>query len=177
MWNKLIVLTGVIVVLAFIISVSRDNQMVPSLNKGPQPRRQAMNVVMYERNRQNNKTMEVSAREVDETGDQDVRLKDFVLTRPGGLKMSGVDAFYDRTKSILEVKGPVTIETQNGSRARLNNLTWDRVKDFAHTDNPIIIEGESGVITADRAEFSDQFTTIACIGRVHAKVMQNILNL
>ncbi|MGD0819524.1 MAG: LPS export ABC transporter periplasmic protein LptC [Desulfomonilia bacterium] len=177
MWNKLILLTGVIVVLAFIISVSRDNQMAPSLNKGTQPRRQAMNVVMYERNRQNNKTMEVSAREVDETGDQDVRLKDFVLTQTGGLKLSGVDAFYDRAKSILEVKGPVNIETQNGSRARLNNLTWDRVKNFAHTDNPIVIEGESGVITADRAEFSDQFTNIACIGRVHAKVMQNILNL
>lgn len=177
MWNKLILLTVVIVVLAFIISVYRDNQMVPPLNKGPQPRRQAINVVMYERNRQNNKTMEVSAREVDETGDRGVSLKDFVLIQPGGLKMNGVDAFYDRTKSILEVKGPVNIETQNGSRARLNNLTWDRAKDFAHTDNPIIIEGESGVITADRAEFSDQFTNIACIGRVHAKVMQNILNL
>ena len=84
MWNKLIVLTGVIVVLAFIISVSRDNQMGPSLNKGPQPRRQAMNVVMYERNRQNNKTMEVSAREVDETGIRTCVSKTLSLHRPAG---------------------------------------------------------------------------------------------
>jgi hypothetical protein len=157
MWNKLILFCCVIVVLALIIFISRDTEQGSSLNKGLLFTRQAIKVVMFERNRQTSKTREISARDVDETGDQVVRLKDFLLTQTGGLHIRGIDAVYDRTRSILEVKGPVRIETQGGSHAKLNDLTWDRNKNVARTDNPVRIEETRGVITADSAEFSDQF--------------------
>jgi hypothetical protein len=176
MWNKLILFGCAIIVLAFIVYISKEYEQGSSLGKRSQFSRQAFNVVMFEHNRQNNKTMEVSAREVDETGGQVVHLKDFLLIQTGGVHIRGIDASYDRSSSLLEVKGPVSIETQDGSQAKLNDLSWDRNKNIAHTDNPVRIEGSKGIITADRAEFSDQFTTIACIGRVHAKVIQNILN-
>jgi len=176
MWNKLIWFTLVITAVAFMVSISRENEQGPSLNKGTQLKRQAMNVVMFERKHQNGKTMEVSAREVEETGGQVVHLKDFLLTQPGELTMSGTDAIYDRTSSILEVKNQVIIKRAGGSQAILNGLTWNREKNAAHTDNPVRLESKDGIITSDKAEFSDEFTRIAFIGRVHAQIMQNILN-
>jgi hypothetical protein len=176
MWNKLIWFTLVIIALAFFVSISREDEQGTSLNKGTQLKRQAVNVLMFERKLQNGKTMEVSAREVDETGGQVVRLKDFLLTQPGELTMSGTDAIYDRTSSILEVKNQVIIKRVGGSQAILNGLTWNREKDAAHTDNPVRLEGKDGIITSDKAEFSEDFTRIAFIGRVHAQIMQNILN-
>jgi hypothetical protein len=176
MWNKLIWFTFATIALAFIVSISRENEQGPSLNKGAQIKRQAMNVVMFERKHQNRKTMEVSAREVEETGGQVVRLKDFLLTQPGELTMSGTEAVYDRTGSILEVRNQVIIKRADGSQAVLNGLFWNREKDAAHTENPVRIEGKEGIITSDKAEFSDEFTKIAFTGRVHAQIMQNILN-
>jgi hypothetical protein len=176
MWNKLIWFTLVITALAFMVSIFREDEQGPSLNKGTQVKRQAMHVVMFERKHQNGKTMEVSAREVEETGGQVVHLKDFLLTQPGELTMSGIDAIYDRTSSILEVKNQVIIKRVGGSQAILNGLTWNREKDTAHTDNPVRLESKDGIITSDKAEFSDEFTRIAFIGRVHAQIMQNILN-
>jgi hypothetical protein len=90
--------------------------------------------------------------------------------------MSGTDAIYDRTNSILEVKNQVIIKRSGGSQAIMNGLTWNREKDAGHTDNPVRLEGKDGIITADKAEFSGEFTKIAFIGRVHAQIMQNILN-
>ncbi len=176
MWNKLIWFTLATIALVFIVSISRENEQGPSFNKGAQIKRQAMNVVMFERKHQNGKTMEVSAREVDETGGQVVRLKDFVLTQPGELTMSGTDAIYDRTGSILEVKNQVIIRRADGSQAVLNGLSWNRAKDAGHTVNPVRIEGKEGIITSDKAEFFDEFTRIAFIGKVHAQIMQNIIN-
>jgi len=176
MWNKLIWFTFATIAIAFIVFLSRENEPGPSLNKGAQIKRQAMNVVMFERKHQNGKTMEVSAREVEETGGQVVHLKDFLLTQPGELTMSGSEAFYDRTGSILEVKNQVIIKRAGGSQAVLNGLFWNRAKDAGHTVNPVRFEGKEGIITSDKAEFSDKFTRIAFIGRVHAQIMQNILN-
>jgi len=176
MWNKIILLTCVVIILVFVVSLLQRSEQGQSLIKGKQIKRQAMNVVMYERKRGNGKTMEVSAREVDETGEGISHLKDFSLMQKGGVRLDGVDAFYDRTRSVLEVKGPVNIVTQNGSRASLTGLTWEREKDVARTDNPVRVDGEDGVITADKAEFSEDFRNIAFMGKVHAKIMQNILN-
>jgi len=92
------------------------------------------------------------------------------------VSLVGADAFYDRTRSVLEVKGPVNIVTQNGSHASLTGLIWNREKNMARTESPVRLDGDDGVVTADRAEFFDEFRNIAFIGRVHAKVMQNILN-
>jgi hypothetical protein len=176
MGNKLIWFTLVIVALVFIVSISRENERGFSLNKGAQLLRLATNVVMFERKHQTGKTLEVSAREVNETGGQVVHLKDFLLTQPGELTMSGTDATYDRTNSMLEVRNQVVIKRVGGSQAILNGLSWNREKDAAHTDNPVRLEGKDGIITSDKAEFSDQFTRIAFIGRVHAQIMQNIIN-
>jgi hypothetical protein len=176
MWNKLICFTLFIIAVAFIVSISRENEQGSSLNKGAQLKRQAMNVVMFERKHQGGKIIEVSAREVDETGGQVVHLMDFLLTQPGELTMSGTEAIYDRATSILEVKNQVMIKRVGGSQAILSGLIWNREKDAAHTDNPVRFEGKEGIITSDKAEFSDEFTRIAFIGRVHAQIMQNIIN-
>lgn len=176
MWNKAVWFIGVIIAVAFIVSISRENEQEPSLNKGTQLKRQALNVVMFERKHQNGKIMEVSAREVDETGGQVVHLKDFLLTQPGELTMSGTDAIYDLASSLLVVKNQVIIKRFGGSQAIVNGLTWNREKNAGHTDNPVRLEEKEGIITSDKAEFSDDFTRIAFIGRVHAQIMQNIIN-
>ena len=144
MWNKLIWFTLATIALAFIVSISRENEQGPSFNKGGQIKRQAMNVVMFERKHQNGKTMEVSAREVEETGGQVVHLKDFLLTQPGELTMSGTEAIYDRTGSILEVKNQVIIKRAGGSQAVLNGLFWNRAKDAGHTDKSSKDRGKRG---------------------------------
>jgi hypothetical protein len=90
--------------------------------------------------------------------------------------MTGKDATYDRNRSILEVKGLVSMETKDGAQAQLNGFVWDRESQKAYTRNPVKLEGQEGTIVADRAEFSDEFTQIALIGRVHATIAQNFLN-
>jgi hypothetical protein len=176
MRNKLILFLGALIALALAYSMSSQDEQGPPLNKALQITRQAFNVVMFERKRATGKTLEVSAREVDETGGQVVRLKDFRLKQSGGLSLKGKDANYDRSRSLLEIKGLVDFETENGYQGSLKDLTWDRGKDRGRTDNPVHFAGSDGSITADRAEFSQGFTSIAFIGNVHAQIMQNILN-
>jgi hypothetical protein len=177
MWNKLILFSCLIAVLVLISHFFQQNDQGPQANRSYELSRQASGVVMFERKRTGGKTLEVSAREADETGNLKVLLKDFQVTDQSGLRLSGDDATYDRVRSILDVKGPVSIETQDGSRARLNGLVWDRDKNFAYTDNPVMVEGKDGIITAERAEFFDGFSDIVFMGRVHAKIIQNILDL
>jgi len=175
MSNKLIWSAGVIIVLAIVIFLNRENGQAPSSGKGPGITRQANRVVMFERKRESGKVLEVSAREVDETEDQVAHLRDYTLTHSGDLTLSGSEAVYDRNRSVLELKGKVTMKRTNGDQAEVVGLLWDRKAGTAHTDNPVSYRGGTGFITADRAEFSQDFTRIAFIGRVHARIMQDFL--
>lgn len=177
MWNKLFWLSGIILALALFIYLSRGTDQ-GSTNSTRDPAtitRQADRVVMFERKRESGKVLEVSARQVDETDAQVAHLKDFILTQSDDLSLSGSEAVYDRTRSVLELKGRVHIKRSDGSRAVVDGLLWDRHTGVAHTDNPLSYEGNTGLITADKAEFADDFTKIAFVGRVHARIMQDIL--
>ncbi len=177
MWNKLFWFSGIAIALALVIYLSRYNdQGSTNSTEGPAMiTRQADRVVMFERKRESGKVLEVSARQVDETDGNVARLKDFILTQSDDLSLSGSEAVYDRARSVLELKGKVTIKRSDGSLAAVDGLLWDRRAGVAHTDKPVSYEGNNGLITADRAEFADDFTKIAFIGRVHARIMQDIL--
>lgn len=177
MSSKLIWSACAMIALLFVILLFRDRDQ-SSLNsdKEPQITRQANRVVMFERKRDNGRVLEISAREVDETTGQVAHLRDFILTQPGELTLSGSEAVYDRARAVLELKGKVLIKKTDGSQAVVDGLVWDRKDDVARTDNPVSYQGSDGFIRADRAEFSDEFTRIAFAGRVHAQIMQNILN-
>jgi len=176
MWYKYVLVLAVIVIIALIILFSQNEEMGSPLKSGYTLTRSATNVVMFERKKDTGKTMVVSAKEVVETGDQVAYLKDFHLVQQKGVKINGKDAIYDRNRSILEVKGPVNIETKDGSQVLLTGFVWDRESQKAFSKNPVKLEGQEGIIVADAAEFSDEFTQIALIGRVHAKIAQNFLN-
>jgi lipopolysaccharide assembly outer membrane protein LptD (OstA) len=176
MWYKYVIVMAVVVIIALVILSSQNKEQGISLNRDHALTRSATNVVMFERKKDTGKTMVVSAKEVVETGDQVAYLKDFRLVQQKGVKMIGKDATYDRNRSILEVKGPLSMETKDGAQAQLNGFVWDRESQKAYTRNPVKLEGQEGTIVADRAEFSDEFTQIALIGRVHAKIAQDFLN-
>jgi hypothetical protein len=174
MWYKLTL--AVFLIVALVILSVQNREQVSLLNQYRTLTRQATNVVMYERKRDTGKSMVVSAKDLREIGERISYLKNFQILQQKGLKMSGEDAAYDRKLSVLNVKGPLQIETADGARAQLNGLTWDREHKMASTANPIRLVNKDGIIVADRAEFSDEFTHITLIGSVHAQIAQNMLN-
>jgi hypothetical protein len=174
MWYKLLLLCCAAAVMVFLLR-SQDADRVVSPPAGPALTRQAENVVMLERSRETGRTMKIAARRVMETDDGLSRFRDFRLEQEGGPELSGIEATYDRSTSLLAISGDLTIATPDGGRVVMNGLSWDRLSNTARTDNPVRIEAASGVITAEKASFSDGFTCIALTGRVHAKIMQNIL--
>ncbi len=174
---KALLFACVVVLTIFFFSSSQEpDQGVPAPGAESMSRR-STNVVMVERTHESGRSMEVSAREVAETGDQVARFSDFVIEQEGGPRLSGSDATYDRKSSVLTIHGPLDIEAEQGARVSIDGLIWDREADAAHTDRPVRFEGWDSIVTADRAGFSDGFTTIALTGRVHAKIMQNILDM
>lgn len=163
-------------IIALVIISSRDKETGSPANGDPALTRKATNVVMFERKRDSGKTMAVSAKQVVETEDQVAHLTDFHLVQQKGVQIIGKDARYDRKRSMLEVKGPVSIKTGDSAQARLDGLIWDRGRQKAYTTNPVSLTAREGTMVADRAEFSDGFSQIALIGHVHAKISRNILN-
>jgi hypothetical protein len=174
MWYKLLLLCCAVAVMVFLLR-SQNADRVVSTAAGPALSRQAENVVMFERSRETGRTLKIAARRVTETDDGLSRFRDFRLEQEDGPELSGTEASYDRSTSLLAISGDLTIATPDGGRVVMNGLSWDRLSNMAHTDNPVRIEAANGVITAERASFSDGFTRIALTGRVHAKIMQNIL--
>jgi hypothetical protein len=174
MWYKLLLFCCAIAVMVFLLR-SQDTDSVVSTSAGPVLTRRAENVLMLERSRETGRTLKIAARRVVESEDGLSRFLDFRLEQEDGPELSGTEASYDRSTSLLTISGELTIATLDGGRVVMNGLSWDRQGNTAHTDNPVRIEAASGVITAERASFSDGFTRIALTGRVHAKIMQNIL--
>lgn len=176
MWIKMILLACAVFIAGLIFSVFHEQDQEQSVALKPALTRSATSVVMIERRKDGSRTMEVSARSVEETGNQLTHLKDYRLRLSNGASLDGKDAFYDSRNSMVKMVGPIGIMTKDGDRATLKDLTWDRNQHSARTENPVRLEGENGIITADRAEFEDDFATVAFIGNVHAKIHQNILN-
>lgn len=175
--NKLLFFVCVVILMMFFLSTSQEPDKAGQSSGEEAMTRRSSNVVMVEHSLETGKTMEIKAREVVETGDQVARFMDFLIEQGEGPRLSGTEATYDRKSSLLTVHGPIYLEAKDGAIVHINGLHWDRLKNEAHTDNPVRLEGWGSIITADRAAFSDGFNRIALTGRVHAKIMQNILDL
>jgi hypothetical protein len=173
MWYKLTLAVFLIIAL---ITISQEKEQEALPGKDRTITRHATNIVMYERKRDTGKSMVVSAKELIETGDRISQLKDFRMAQQKGVTLSGRDATYDREDSILEVKGPLDIETADGTKAKLDGLIWNRESRKAFTPNPVNLVNKDGIIKADRAEFSEEFSEISLIGNVHAQIAQNFLD-
>lgn len=174
MWYKLTLAAFLIIALIIISTQEREQE---SLNgKYRTLTRHATNIVMFERKRDSGKSIFLSAKELKETGDRISHLKDFRLVQQKGVSLTGIDATYDRGTSTLEVKGPLDIETDDGARARLDGLVWNRESQKASTPHPVKLVNKDGIIVADRAEFADGFSQITLIGNVHAQIAQNFIN-
>lgn len=177
MLNKVLVLSCAAILMMFFFFTSEEPDQGTTPSGKQNLSRRSTNVVMVERSLATGKIFQVRAREVVEGGNQVARFRDFRMEQDGGPQFSGADASYDRKTSVLTIHGPVHIETAGGGRARIDDLRWDRMKSTASTDKPVRLEDEGSIITADRASFSEGFTNIALTGRVHAKIMRNILDL
>ncbi len=174
---KLLLFACVVILMMFFFSSSQEpDPGAPSPGSEAMVRR-STNVVMIERPLESGRTMEIRAREVVETADQVARFRDFIIEQEGGLLLSGTEATYDRKSSVLTIHGPLNIGDKEGARVHIDGLSWDREKNTAYTDHPVRFEAWNSIITADRAAFSEGFANIALTGRVHAKIMQNILDL
>lgn len=174
---KLLLFACMVALMLFFFSSSQDTDQQAPVPPEEAVSRRSTNVVMVERSVDSGRTMQVRAREVTESGTQVARFTDFLVEQDGGPRLSGTDATYDRAGSLLTVYGPLAVEARDETRVHLDGLRWDRARDLAETDRPVRFEGLGGIVTADRASFSDGFTAITLTGRVHAKIMRTVLDL
>lgn len=163
----------VIISLLGIIVLERDDtvqqvQTAPIL-------RSAQQIIMHEKKTDSDISTIIQAERVVEQLDNIVALDHFELSQSDGLHIAGKQAHYDTDKSILTVRGPLTINTLDGRKALLDGLVWNRETQLAFTGNPVVVEGIEGTIKADKAEFSNGFTQIRFLGGVHAQITHSIL--
>ena len=117
---KVLLFACVVVLTIFFFSSSQEpDQGAPAPGAESMSRR-STNVVMVERTHESGRSMEVSAREVVETGDQVARFSDFVIEQEGGPRLFGTDATYDRKSPVLCIHGPLDIEDEQGARVRIH---------------------------------------------------------
>lgn len=164
------------IVLLFLIGIllmRRDNEV--QRIEPDQIVRSARNIIMHEKRNDSDVLTTFRAQRVIEQKDHIVTLADFEISQSDGLRIAGVEADYDMERSVLQVKGPVTVDTNDGRRAFLDGLVWDRQSQKATTDNPVKVVGAEGIIEAERAEFHEGFSLISFYGGVHAKISQDIL--
>ena len=172
MWFKW--LTAIVIISIISIIVIEREDTVQQIQTEP-VLRSAQQVIMHELKTDSDISTIIQAQRVVEHPDNIVALDEFEISQSDGLHMAGSRARYNTQSSILTVTGPVSIDTHDGTRARLDGLVWNRTTKVASTQNPVVVEGIKGVIEANKAEFYNDFTLIRFYGGVHAQISQNIL--
>ncbi|HNY65062.1 MAG TPA: hypothetical protein PKM41_06455 [Deltaproteobacteria bacterium] len=177
MWTRLlIVLIIVLAIFAGAYYVQKEpSEAGRQATTGPRVLKEAKNVVMYERKTDSGKSLVIRARTVTQLSESEFLMDEFLVDRSDGTKIEGRRARYDTDKNVIEVTGPMTVDTADGWKARVTDLVWDRKEEHAVTSKPVLVEGADGTIRADRAEFFDDFDRIHLSGNVHARVAQNII--
>jgi hypothetical protein len=172
MWFKWLAALVIIIVIGIIVSNREDTvqqtQTEPIL-------RSARQIIMHERKADSDISTIIQAQSVVEQADNIFSLVNFELSQSDGLHIAGIQAQYNMKDSVLTVKGPVTIDTGQDRKARLDGLVWDRQSQKATTNNPVVVEALEGIIKANKAEFLNDFTQIRFFGGVHAQISQDIL--
>lgn len=182
MWVKLL---SALVLLALALGIgliagNDDQERTDAAGRGTgaaeQPSRAAGGVVMYETKPDSGASLVIRAASATESTDNVVVLEEFSLEQSNGLKLTGDRARYDADRSLLDIVGPVRVNTTDGWQADLDGLTWDRKTSKASTDRPLVVRGAQGTITADRGEFFDDFSHILLAGDVHADLSPSLLH-
>jgi len=172
MWFKWFGALAIIILIAIIVIDKEDTaqqvQIMPIL-------RSAQQIIMHEKKRDSDITTLIEASSITEQPDNLIHLDTFDLTQSNGLRIAGIKAVYDMNDSVLTITGPVTLEMNNGRRAELEGLIWDRKSHKAFTSNPVLVKGVEGTIRASRAEFQNDFSLIHFSGGVHAQISRDIL--
>jgi hypothetical protein len=172
MWFKW--LTAIVIISLIGIIVLEREDAVQQIQTDP-ILRSAQQIIMHEKKTDSDISTIIQAQRVVEQLDNVVQLDHFELSQSDGLHMTGRQAHYDTDKSILTVRGPLTINTLDGRKALLDGLVWNRDSQIAFTKNPVVVQGREGTIKANKAEFRNGFTQIRFLGGVHAQITQNIL--
>ncbi|MBN2299334.1 MAG: LPS export ABC transporter periplasmic protein LptC [Deltaproteobacteria bacterium] len=172
MWFKWLGALVIIILIGIIVIEKEDTvqqiQTMPIL-------RSAQQIIMHEKKIDSDITTLIEASSITEQPDNMIHLDTFDLTQSDGLRIAGIEAVYNMNDSILTITGPVTIEMNNGRRANLEGLVWDRKSQKAFTPNPVVVTGIEGTIRANKAEFQNDFSLIHFSGGVHAQISQDIL--
>ena len=182
MWVKLLsafVLLGLVLGIGFIVQDNdreRTDAAGPGTGSAEQPARTAGGIVMYETKPDSGSSLVIHVASATEGRDRVVVLEEFRLEQSNGLKLTGDRARYDSDRALLDIIGPVRVNTADGWQADLNGLTWDRKTKKASTDRPLVVKGAQGTITADRGEFFDDFNRILLAGDVHANLSPHLLH-
>ncbi|HON37534.1 MAG TPA: hypothetical protein PLY57_02055 [Deltaproteobacteria bacterium] len=184
MWVKLLSALILLVLIVGIGYIARDGDQEQADAGGPgtgtgtgeQPSRAAGGIVMYETKPDSGSSLVIHAASATEDKDRVVVLEEFRLEQSNGLRLTGDRARYDADRSLLDIIGPVRVNTADGWQADLDGLTWDRKTKKASTDKPLVVKGAQGTITADRGEFFDDFNRILLAGDVHANLSPHLLH-
>jgi hypothetical protein len=179
MWTRLLVAVIVVLFLSAGAYVMKRDP-VPAVEGVPrdmeaQALKVARNVVMYEKRSDTDKTFVIRARTVTQQSENLFFMDAFRMDRSDGMKIEGGHANYDTDTNRIDVAGPMIVSTPDGWRAELTDVSWDRKNKHAETRKPVTVQGVKGILTADRAEFFNDFKRMELSGHVHAKVAQKLL--
>jgi len=174
MWSKIIgalvilIASGAVFVLYQNIAINK-----PAVAKPLEAERVARNIMLYELNTENSEYSTLHAQKGFFKSDKVVELFDITLNREDKLKITGKEAIYDMDKSNLKVKGDILLSADDGSRAFLRDLTWEKTSKLINSDNPVRLEKDDGWLTGERVEMTDDLSRISFSGGVHAQVNRN----
>jgi len=173
MWYKWMI--GIFIVIGVSL-ILRSGEVKPVKNKGPSDISRSMTkVYMSEKNLDNDSSMELYTDKAIQYTDDNIYLQGFEIHTNNGVHMKGEKARYDINQSSLKISGPIIIETQDGDKAYMDGLIWDRKSGIANTDSPIKVEGRGIFVEAKKARFSNNFNSFSFSGGVNAKIYNNYL--
>jgi hypothetical protein len=174
MWSKIV---GVLVILiaasaAFVLYQNAAPNISP-VAKPLEAERVARNIMLYELNTESGETSTLHAQKGFFRSDKIIDLFDITLNREDKLNITGKEATYNMDNSNLKVKGDILLRADDGSKAFLKDLTWEKSTKLINSDNPVRLEKDDGWLTGEKVEMADDLSRISFSGGVHAQVNRN----
>ncbi|MCD6570201.1 MAG: hypothetical protein J7L53_05820 [Deltaproteobacteria bacterium] len=133
------------------------------------------NIYMLEKNLDDGSSIKLYTDTAIQYTDNTIALGEFEVYTSGGIYIKGEKAQYNIDQSKLEVFGPIIIKTQDGDKAYMDGLIWDRTSNIGGTDSPIKVEAKGIIIEAKNAQFRNDFHLLSFSGGVNAKIYNNYL--
>jgi LPS export ABC transporter protein LptC len=171
MWYKLLFALFLAVIgITFFLSQGWDPVVDKKKATSQTTVRALQNVCMLEKDLEKNTLVRACTESVIQYSNNTIIFNKFDLFTDKGDHLKGEKGQYNINRSILNVMGPVIIETKDGDKAYADGLTLDRKSNTMKTNSPVRIEAKKITIEANKAEFLNNPQTLSFSGGVHAKI-------